>query len=188
MPNPDQSDVDGDGYGDVCDNCPGDANEDQDDDDADGLGNECDNCPSTANASQSDLDGDLIGDHCDNCVDVLNKRQEDFDGDGYGNLCDNCRGVPNDQADNDQDGRGRLAIRSEAVARTYYPEAAEELSNGVFRTSDLGRLEQGELTLITSEGEHTYRPGDTCALDADTVHAERAGSSGARGLLGKKSP
>ncbi|GGI56031.1 hypothetical protein GCM10011444_03400 [Winogradskyella haliclonae] len=53
--NTDQSDVDGDGLGDVCD----------DDIDNDGLLNDDDNCPSTANADQEDLDGNGIGDVCD---------------------------------------------------------------------------------------------------------------------------
>lgn len=53
--NNDQSDVDGDGQGDVCD----------DDIDGDGLLNADDNCPSTANADQEDLDENGIGDVCD---------------------------------------------------------------------------------------------------------------------------
>lgn len=53
--NNDQSDVDGDGLGDVCD----------DDIDGDGILNAEDNCPSTANADQEDLDENGIGDVCD---------------------------------------------------------------------------------------------------------------------------
>ena len=59
--NNDQSDVDGDGLGDVCD----------DDIDNDGILNADDNCPSTANADQEDLDQNGIGDVCDiTCVTV----------------------------------------------------------------------------------------------------------------------
>jgi gliding motility-associated-like protein len=53
--NNDQSDVDGDGLGDVCD----------DDIDNDGVLNADDNCPDTANADQADLDGNGIGEACD---------------------------------------------------------------------------------------------------------------------------
>ncbi len=53
--NPDQSDLDGDGLGDACD----------DDLDGDGRPNDDDNCPGVANRSQDDLDGDGTGDECD---------------------------------------------------------------------------------------------------------------------------
>ena len=53
--NTDQSDIDGDGLGDVCD----------DDIDGDGLLNQDDNCPSTFNPDQVDLDDNGIGDLCD---------------------------------------------------------------------------------------------------------------------------
>ena len=53
--NPEQTDIDGDGIGDVCD----------DDDDNDGLSDNVDNCPQDPNADQLDLDGDGIGDECD---------------------------------------------------------------------------------------------------------------------------
>ena len=42
MTNADQADGDGDGIGEVCDNCPGVANSDQTDSDGDGDGDICD--------------------------------------------------------------------------------------------------------------------------------------------------
>ncbi|MCV0392646.1 MAG: right-handed parallel beta-helix repeat-containing protein [Nitrosopumilus sp.] len=56
--NPDQSDADGDGIGDACN----DAN-DADGDEFDDL---IDNCPAIFNPDQSDVDGDGLGDVCDN--------------------------------------------------------------------------------------------------------------------------
>ena len=55
--NPDQSDRDGDGQGDVCDNFT--------DPDGDNLSDADDNCPDMANPGQQDSDGDGIGDACE---------------------------------------------------------------------------------------------------------------------------
>ena len=62
--NPDQADRDFDGFGDVCDPCPG-RNGPQPDADGDGVGDPCDNCPGLRNADQRNTDGDLRGDACD---------------------------------------------------------------------------------------------------------------------------
>jgi len=95
--------------GDVCDNCPNDANADQADADGDGVGNVCDNCPNDVNASQTNSDGDTHGDACDNCPNNDNEDQADGDGDGVGNACDNCPADANaDQEDLDGDGVGNV--------------------------------------------------------------------------------
>ncbi len=105
--NTDQSDVDSDIFGDVCDNCPLDNNPGQEDVDSDGLGDICDNCMDISNPTQQDYDGDGLGDDCDNCPDYANAGQEDVDGDGIGDVCDNCPDEPNsDQSDVDADGIG----------------------------------------------------------------------------------
>lgn len=68
--NEDQSDIDRDGRGDVCDN----------DRDGDGLANADDNCADAPNAYQDDVDRDGTGDECD----------VDADNDGVPNDADNC--------------------------------------------------------------------------------------------------
>jgi len=92
VPNPDQSDVDGDRRGDACDDCAkGAPTQDRDndlvddacdpcllgpqvDDDDDGTMDACDLCPVTPSALQVDSDGDLIGDVCDG-LPVISRRE-----------------------------------------------------------------------------------------------------------------
>lgn len=56
--NPDQTDTDGDGEGDACEQVI-------DDIDLDGVITSIDNCPNVYNPSQTDTDGDGLGDVCD---------------------------------------------------------------------------------------------------------------------------
>jgi hypothetical protein len=89
----DNSDLDQDFIGDVCDDCV--------DIDGDGYGDGVgcsgiDNCPYVVN-DQSDIDNDGVGDACDNCVDAYNPDQSDSDGNGIGDVC---------EAPSDSDGDG----------------------------------------------------------------------------------
>ena len=60
--NPDQTDSDSDGFGDVCDGCPNDADNDVD---ADGVCGDVDICPDNYDPNQTDADIDGIGDVCE---------------------------------------------------------------------------------------------------------------------------
>ena len=121
----------GDNLGDVCDLCPAGGGALQSDRDGNGVGDACDdpdsdgfvdaqdNCPDDANPGQEDADGDRIGDVCDdsdgdgvldpadNCIDDSNATQDDGDGDGVGDACDNCVADANpDQGDFNTNGVG----------------------------------------------------------------------------------
>ena len=131
--NPDQTDTDLDGFGDVCDFGCYLEGIDQWEEDCDGIPDEMDNCPAMANEDQADTDGDLTGNECDldddndsipdggdNCQLVVNPGQSDLDGDGVGDACDgdldgdgvgddddNCPELENpDQLDADGDALG----------------------------------------------------------------------------------
>ncbi len=114
------ADSDGDGVGDLSDNCVLVAQGDLSDVDHDFVGDVCDNCPTRVNPSQADANADGRGDACaslvdrdndgiedaaDNCPDTFNTTQVDIDLDHLGDVCDAC---PLDAA-NDADADGRCA-------------------------------------------------------------------------------
>lgn len=115
-PNRGQSDHDGDGIGDACEEVPQGSPQTADepasaptppDSDHDGAPDGRDVCPDVADPAQEDLDRDGSGDACDgdrdgdrvqdqgpaglfldNCLDKANADQADADGDGRGDACD----------------------------------------------------------------------------------------------------
>jgi hypothetical protein len=96
-------DQDHDGLVNADDNCAHHENIDQSDGDGDGIGDVCDDCP----MSGQDQDGDGYQDDCDNCPAVFNPEPaqsipwgnagsagSDWDSDGLGNACDACPHSP----------------------------------------------------------------------------------------------
>ena len=47
-------------------------------------------------------------------------------------------------------------------------------------------VKEGEFTVVRETGEKTHGPGDTCKVDAGTLHSERIGADGASVLVGRK--
>ncbi|PCC67137.1 Thrombospondin type 3 repeat-containing protein [Nannocystis exedens] len=89
--NPDQSDVDGDGFGDVADLCPTlPVGHPKADSDKDGIGNDCDLCAQAA--AHYHIPGVPIPER----MKVRNiPSPVDSDRDGIGDVCDNCVRTPN---------------------------------------------------------------------------------------------
>jgi hypothetical protein len=75
------ADSDRDALADPFDNCPEHPNPEQTDLDGDGVGDCCD-------LSGPDADSDGIPDPMDNCRDLANPDQRDSDSDAFGNVCD----------------------------------------------------------------------------------------------------
>jgi hypothetical protein len=153
--NPDQSDLDCDGTGDLCDNClyvPNGTEQTGQENfcpetmepDGDCLGNACDNCDCVNNPDQADVDHDEVGDACDNCVLTFNPDQTDSDIDPYtyepapdfwGDICDNCPSIYNPgQGDRDVDLIGDACDNCPDV---YNPDQADRDGDGIGDACDL---------------------------------------------------
>ncbi len=113
LANPNQTDEDENGIGDVCEGADGSGTVEtppsqEVDSDLDSVPDNADNCPAAANRYQDDLDDDNIGDLCDSDLDGDGVSNEAIADDGIvATFTDNCPQVPNpDQLDSDGDGKG----------------------------------------------------------------------------------
>ncbi len=161
------ADVDGDGLGDFCDNCPAVSNATQADRDGDGVGDPCDNCPTLSNAVQTDEDSDGAGDACDNCPRVANADQTDKDRDGVGEVCDNCPLVANaSQLDGDRDLIGDLCDNCPLVRNAPQTDGdADGLGDDCDNCAGIANANQRDAD--------SDRVGDLCDNCLKTVNTEQ---------------
>ena len=174
--NTNQSDIDGDGSGDACD----------DDIDGDGFANEADNCPLDHSLDTTDTDGDLDGDICDGDDDndavadpddafpLDSRYNADDDGDGMADSWESANGLdPADgqDGDGDLDGDGRNN-RAEFQAGTKVAE--DDVSPEVVAPRDISVASVGPLTLVdtgTATANDVLDGALTATTDTDNPFA-----------------
>lgn len=168
-----QTDSNGDGFGDAC--------EQGVDSDGDGWDDAIDNCPNTANPTQTDIDHDGIGDACDNDIDgdgipnsqdncpyVANYDQKDSNGDGIGDACE----LPNGQKDSDGDG---VPDGSDNCPYVPNPAQKDTNNNGVGDACDPDidgdgvPNSQDNCPLVAGAGPHGCPVNTTTDTDGDGV-------------------
>ena len=168
VPNPDQSDVDEDGFGDACDNCINIENNDQLDFDQDGIGDSCDVCPDDFNPEQEDYDKDLFGDICDLDDDNDGQSDEDeiacgsdpkdknslstdFDKDGIPDCLDNDK--DNDSIEDSID--LNPSTFDDLLISQYVSDNGDGI-NDQFIILKIGNYSNSKLSIYTRSGELVY--------------------------------
>jgi hypothetical protein len=194
--NPDQTDSDSDGEGDVCD--PDDDNDGVLDgapdnclDDPNGpdlgtciaglLGEQCTQdsaCDEAGVCSVDTCTAGLVGAACAQDSDcdeagVCSLAQENGDGDPFGDACDNCPSVDNaDQADADDDGEGDACDDEDDDGEPYETDNCPAHPNG----PDLGTCSEGLPGQCAQNSDCDDDPGDgVCSLDQEDGDNDNVG-------------
>lgn len=80
--------------------------------------------------------------------------------------------------------RAREQGYGDVQAKSYDPNKDGPLHTHEFSVMLL--VVEGQFSLAFEDGTKSYLPGEVCELAANVMHAERAGSSGAKVLLAKR--
>ncbi len=188
--NPDQSDKDGDGIGDACDECPDGGTEDADadgipdgcdgcvaagvDEDKDGIDDTCDLCVGDGQGT-GDADGDGIDDACDTCI----AAGMDTDGDGLDDECDPCDRGPQ----HDEDGDGFMDACDNCPAIANPGQEADPVNvvgaDGLGKACDpeQGVSNQEMFDPFTTPDPAWYVQGSNWSLENDSMRFLGGGSS-----------
>lgn len=142
--NPDENDVDKDGYEDDVDNCPVNYNPDQNDMDGDAASAGGDVC-------DDDLDGDGIGNTSDNCVQKNNPDQENEDSDSLGDYCDPNPSQDKNADDKDNDG---IPADDDNCPNDANPNQQDEDGDGVGTECD-----NSDVLIVDNGSGESFEPG-----------------------------
>jgi hypothetical protein len=139
-------DDDGDGLCGPADNCPDVANPDQTDTDGDGIGDVCDPCTDTDGDGAGDPGFPANTCAADSCPEVSDPGQEDNDEDGIGDACDDVDGILNPlalslrRANSFVKVNGKIVVRGDFIVPLDPGQPIEERFNAtndiIVRVSD----------------------------------------------------
>jgi len=190
--NADQTDADGDGVGDICeeeekeeeegdDTCTGDADgtvlDTADDADADGHRDaaECDNCIGTANADQADVDADGVGDVCEAADDPADDTADDPAAESPPETAESCENNGGTVMDADELGLdvgdamslsegNEVTMNIDGVDYTITPVSSDGYQTGIVITNDAATV--GGVVCLSKEGEvGLVALGSGCSLN-----------------------
>lgn len=166
----DQSDLDGDGIGDACEN----------DLDGDGVDDEIDNCPTDQFGWESNTVTDLDGDGCRD-----SDRDPDDDGDGVLDLSDDCPiGEPNWNSSFDYDGDGcHDDIEDSDDDSDGYLDSADSCPRGYIGVAGPGMDIDQDGCIDSTEDDDDDNDGvedsmDECRYTRDGFEVDEKGCSG----------
>ena len=158
------TDIDGDGYYDLSDNCKYVSNPDQKDTNHNGIGDACETVP------DFDTDQDGIKDSQDNCPSIKNPDQKDIDGDGIGDSCDEDSSTSTDTPPQTNClAYGVSTIKGSTNVQLAAWLNRQDLDDKRFITAFGGRIQSNSFKRITIIGTRLLSSGELDYKDSDII-------------------